>query len=76
MYILFVQFWRSDILAKRQLPNFSMTDEVNYLSVKDIRNLTQAETLSMTTVAEVSAKEFWCDLTTKHLELAAMRSEN
>ena len=73
---IFVQFWRSDILAKRQLANFSMTDEVNYLSVRDIRNSTQAETLSMTTIAEVSAKGFWRDLTIEHSGLAGMRREN
>ena len=53
-----------------------MTDDVNYLSVRDIRNSTQAETLSMTTVAEGSAKVFWCDLMTDHSGLAAMRKEN
>ena len=53
-----------------------MTDEVHYLSVRDIRNSTQAEKLSMKTVAEVSAKGFWCDLTTEHSGLAAMRREN
>ena len=36
-----------------------MTDEVNYLSVRDIRNSMQAETLSMTAVAKVSAKGFY-----------------
>ena len=53
-----------------------MTDEVHYLSVSDIRNSTQAETLSMTTVAEVSAKGFWRDLTTEYSGLAGMRREN
>ena len=53
-----------------------MTDEVNYLSVRDIRNSVQAETLSMMTIAEVNAKEFWRDLTTEHSGLAGMRREN
>ena len=73
---MFVQFWRSNILAKRQLSNLSMTDEVNYLSVRDIRNSVQAETLSMTTIAEVSAKGFWRNLTIEHSGLAGMRREN
>ena len=53
-----------------------MTDEVNYLSVRDIGDSLQAETLSMTTVAKVSAKAFWRDLTTEHSGLAGMRREN
>ena len=43
MYIeIFVQFWRSDISAKRQLPNVGMTDEVNHLFVGDISKYTEA----------------------------------
>ena len=75
MYIdIFVRFRRSDILAKRQLPNVGTTDEVNYFSVRDIlirckRNVC----MSMTTVLEVSAKGFWRDFVCMHYTILRLR---